>query len=111
MGAGWRAVMGLLFLLPFFGANAVVSGRIEPFLTWMRPEGRTSGREMGVLAVVLLLLPAGAYVAARPMLAARRIYWASVASAAVLLGVFAVIVIALGEEIYRCQILGMANCD
>lgn len=105
------ALSGLLCGAPFLAANAIVAGRVEPFFSMIRPGPHTSAREIVLLAVVLLLLPLGAYVAARPMLKTRQLVVANCAVAALLLAGFATIAVALGIEIFRCEILHVTNCD
>lgn len=113
---GSAALVGFLFILPFFVANAIVGNRIEPFFSLIRPGLHTSARELVVLAIVLLLFPAGALVALSPMRrrgadGTRRFYLLNGVIAAVLLIAFAVLSIALGSEIYRCDVLKIPNCD
>jgi multisubunit Na+/H+ antiporter MnhG subunit len=110
------ALAGVLSLLPFVMANAIVSQRVEPFFSLIRPGTETSVQEMVLLAFVLLLMPVGAYVALRPVLRMgfdrrRSFLFLNVATAAVVLVVFGTIAIALGNEIYRCEILQLPNCD
>jgi hypothetical protein len=109
------AVIGGLSALPFFTANAIVAQRIEPFFSVIRPGPHTSTFELVLLAVVLLCLPAGAYVAARPLFASntrRPSAWiVNGTISVVLLVAFVVISTALGGEIYRCEVLGIPNCD
>ena len=62
------AVAGPLFVLPFFVLNAIVAERVEPFLLLIRPGVYTNPFENVLLLVVLLLLPAGAYIAVRLLL-------------------------------------------
>ena len=111
--AAW---IGSLLLLPFVIANAIVANRIEPFFSLIRPGAHTSPREYVLLAVVLLLLPLGAFVAARPLLARdaagrRRVYPLNAALAGLFLAAFLAITSGLGADIYRCDILGLTNCD
>lgn len=110
------AVVGLLFIIPLIALNQIVGDKIEPFYSLIRPGVHTSRFEYVLLPVVLLLLPVGAFVAVRPMFrketgAKRKFYVVNVALAALLLGVFAVISVAWGTEIYRCDILQIPNCD
>lgn len=110
------AVAGLSLLIPFLAANAVVANRIEPLFTLIRPGLHTSAREYAVLAVVLLLMPAGAMVAMLPSVwrdgtGRRRLYVVNCAVAVVLVAIFAVITSALGQEIYACEYLKVPNCD
>lgn len=110
------AISGSLFLLPFLTANAIVGNRIEPFFSLIRPGIHTSPREYVLLAVVLLLIPMGAFLAARPMLypgkgARLRFYAVNAVLAALLCAIFVFVVVGLGSEIYRCDVLGVPNCD
>lgn len=110
------ALRGGLCLVPFALANAIVANRIEPFFSFIRPGPHTSSVEYGLLIVVLGLVAAGAVIAARPLFTrdaprGLRIYLLNGIVSAVLLTVFVVVSIALGSEIYRCDVLGMANCD
>lgn len=110
------AVRGSLLLLPFVIANTIVANRIEPFFSLIRPGAHSSPREYVLLAVVLLLIPLGALVAALPLLArdatgARRFHPLNAVLAGFLLAVFFALAAGLGAEIYRCDILGLTNCD
>jgi hypothetical protein len=110
------ALSGFLFLLPFAALNAVVANRVEPVFSLIRPGLHTSPREYVLLAAVLLLLPAGAIWALRPTLrrdahGRRHFYLMNAMSAGLLLLVFTVLAVALGDEIYRCDVLGNPNCD
>ena len=62
------------------------------------------------------MLPLGAFVAVRPLLQGRTRGaggWAiaEIAVAVVLLALFLLISVGLGEEIYRCEFLQIPNCD
>jgi hypothetical protein len=110
------ALSGLLFALPFVTMNAIVANRIEPYFSLIRPGPHTSPREYVFLFVVLFLIPVGAFVAARPLLrkgadGTRRFYALNAVLAAFLLLAFVVLSGALGTEIYRCDVLGIPNCD
>jgi hypothetical protein len=111
--AAWT---GLLFLLPFWIMNAVVVLRIEPLFSWVRPAPHTSPREYAVLAIVLLLLPAGALWTLIPSLTrdadGKRMFHAANTAVAMLLILFFLAVAgALGSEIYACEVLQVPNCD
>jgi hypothetical protein len=110
------AICGLGLAAPFMIANAIVGSRIEPFFSLIRPGVHTSPREYVLLAVVLLLIPMGAFVAARPMLrrpadGRRRFYTLNALLATLLCAAFVAIVVGLGSDIYRCDVLGIPNCD
>jgi hypothetical protein len=110
------ALTGFLFILPFAVLNVIVAKRVEPFFSMIRPGLHTSPFEYVLLAIVLLLIPIGAFSALRPSLrkaadGRRRFYLVNGATAALLLTAFAVLSIALGSDIYNCDILGIPNCD
>lgn len=110
------ALSGLLFALPFVTMNAIVANRIEPYFSFIRPGLHTSPREYVLLCVVVFLIPVGAFVAARPLLlkgtdGTRRFYAMNAVLAAFLCLAFVVLSGALGTEIYRCDVLGIPNCD
>ena len=109
------ATAGILLALPLLTLNAVVGNRIEPFFSLIRPGLHTSPREYVLLAIVVLLLPVGAFIAVRPMLRpradGRRLYLVNGVVAAFLLIAFAAVAIGLGADIYRCDILQIPNCD
>ena len=112
---GAAALIGGLFMVPFAAANAIVGNRIEPFFSFIRPEGHTSAFEYVLLAVVLACLPVGAFVAAEPMLRrrtdGRRVHLVNLAVALALLVLFVILSIGLGSDIYRCDVLQIPNCD
>jgi hypothetical protein len=113
---GSAAIRGALLLLPFLAANAIVANRIEPFFSLIRPGIHTSPQEYVLLVTVVLLIAGGAFVAGRPLcqkgLDGKRHFYVANAVLATLLGaIFIVLSVALGSEIYRCDILGIPNCD
>lgn len=110
------AISGALLALPFLTLNAIVGNRIEPFFSLIRPGINTSPAEYLLLFVVVLLIPVGAVVAARPMLhkrldGKRRFHFVNAILAAVLALLFVFLAVGLGSEIYRCDVLGIPNCD
>ncbi len=105
------ALVGMVFLGPFFLLNLIVVFRLEPYITWLRPDTHSNPLEWTIIAIVLLLMPAGAYVSMRPTFALHRIFWFNVLVAVFLLGVWVTLSYAIGEEIYRCEVLGIPNCD
>jgi hypothetical protein len=61
-------------------------------------------------------MPVGAYVALRPLLrrdenGRRRFHTANAGAAALLVVVFCTLTVALGAELYRCEILRVPYCD
>jgi len=114
--ADWSAAAGLAFGAPFLLLNTVVALRLEPYFTMLRPGPHTGPVEIPLLVVVLLLMPVGAFVALRPLRSAdvdgrRSVPIVNVLVALVLVGGFLVIGGALGEEIVRCDVLGVPRCD
>ncbi len=110
------ALIGGLFMAPFVVANALVGHRIEPFFSFIRPGPQTSPFEYVLLGLVLGCLPAGAFIAVRPLLARgadgrRRFYLLNASVAAFLLVVFVLLAAGLGADIYRCDVLRIPNCD
>lgn len=114
------ALISLLFTLPFILLNAIAINRIEPLFTifqintggafWDYPIGHSTA------LIALLLLPCGAIIALRPMLQVsadgkRKFYWMNAFLTVLLLAAFVLIASALIEEIYRCNVLQVPNCD
>ena len=69
-----------------------------------------------LLAAVLAFIAVGAFITTRPLFdqSARpwpRIYMLNGALGALMLVVFVILSVALGSEIYRCDVLGIPNCD
>jgi len=110
------ALVGFLFALPFVVMNTIVGSRIEPFYSLIRPDTHTSPFEYVLLAVVLLLLPVGAFIAVRPMFqngvdGERKFYLVNILLATILVTGFVALSIGLGSDIYRCDVLLIPNCD
>ena len=110
------ALLGFLLILPFLTLNMVVANRIEPLFSLIRPGIHTSAFEYVLLAIVLFLIPVGAFIAIRPMLekgsdGKRKFYLANGVLAAILLLVFVLLSVGLGSDIYRCDVLQIPNCD
>jgi hypothetical protein len=113
---GLAALIGFLCSMPFIVMNALVGNQVEPFLSFIRPNGHTSTFEYGLLAFVLLLLPLGAFITLRPMLQKqrdekRKLYVFNIILALVLFAGFSMISMSLGSDIYRCDVLQIPNCD
>lgn len=116
----FAVISALLLTLPFILLNTIANRQIEPFFTffkidtaggfWDYPVGHISA------SVALLLLPVGAVIAARPMVqkgadGRRKFYWLNGLLAVLLCAFFVLITGALFEEIYRCNVLQIPNCD
>jgi len=110
------ALAGFLFALPFVVMNTIVGSRMEPFYSLIRPDTHTSPFEYVLLAVILLLLPVGGFIAVRPMFqkgadGKRKFYPVNIILAAILVTGFVALSIGLGSDIYRCDVLHIPNCD
>jgi hypothetical protein len=109
--APWRTILAAaLFAAPFFVVNAIISGRIEPFYSWL--DAAPAIRNSPLLPLGLLaLLPVAAFILLAPASGARRVGVAGAFGAAFLLASFAAFTVAFGEEALRCDIARVANCD
>jgi len=110
------ALVGFLLALPFLLLNTIVGSRMEPFYSLIRPDIHTSPFEYVLLAVVLLLLPLGAFIAARPIFqkgadGKRKFYLVNIILASILVTGFVALSVGLGSDIYRCDVLQIPNCD
>jgi hypothetical protein len=109
------ALLALLFVVPFLVTNFIVVYRLEPFFSLLRPGPHTGPFEYLVLAIVLLLVLAGAFVALAPLRRGtdgkRRFPPLNIAVAALLIAGFLLVAVNLGQEIYACDIAGIPNCD
>ena len=110
------ALAGFLFALPFLVMNTIVGSRMEPFYSLIRPDAYTSPFEYVLLAVILLLLPVGAFIAVRPVFrkganGERKFYLLNIIVAVILLAGFIALSVGLGSDIYRCDVLRIPNCD
>lgn len=111
------ATVGFLFIIPFIIANFVVVLHIEPFYSLMGSVSFIRNSEFMLLFLILILLfPIGAFIAIRPMLhkgedGKRKLYPLNILVAMILLLGFALLFIGFGEDIYKCDILRIPNCD
>lgn len=110
------ALVGAALVLPFIGLNAIVSGRLEPFFSLIRPGIHTSPFEYVLLFGSVLLLPVGAFSTLRPVFqqgaaGQRRFYVLNGLLAGLLVMAFVALAATLGSEIYSCDILQVPNCD
>ncbi len=109
------ATIGFLFAIPFLIMNFIIALRLEPFYSFIGSFPAIRNATLTPL-VLLLLFPIGAYIAALPMLrkdtnGKRRMLVANSIVIVIMLAVFVVLFTALGEDFYRCDILGIKNCD
>lgn len=106
---------GFLFTLPFLITNIVVSLRVEPFYSFLDSFPMMRNSPLTPL-LLLLFFPVGAFVAIRPMLKKRTgektsMYIANITIASIIMIIFLVLFVAFGEELYRCDVLRIPNCD
>lgn len=114
------ALLSLLLTLPLILLNTIAINRIEPFFTifQINTGGNFGDHPLGHSAalVALLLLPCGALISLRPLLQTggggkRAFYLVNIFLSMLLLAAFVLITGALIEEIYRCNVLQIPNCD
>ena len=116
------AVLGLLCAAPAFVLNAIAGAGLEPLYSFFMVggEGGFLGNPIGYLAffAALALLLVGAWVALRPLLHVQRgaplgwpVWLLNGAMALLLVGLFLLVTLAFGVELYRCDVLGVPNCD
>jgi ethanolamine transporter EutH len=115
LNAHRAAVTGLLFILPFFILNVIVALRFDPFYSLLGAVPAIRNSTLLPL-ILLLLLPIGAYVAARPMLqkdesGKRKMLILNSIVAVTLIALFIPVFFGLGQDMYRCDILHIPNCD
>lgn len=114
------ALFSFLLTLPLILLNTIAINRIDPFFTifqintagsfWDYPIGHSTA------LVALLLLPCGAAIALRPLLQTggsgkQAFYLVNIFLSVIMLAAFVLISGALIEEIYRCNVLQIPNCD
>ena len=109
------ALLAVACALPLLTTNWIVSQRIEPVFSVIRPGQHTSPQELVVLTVVMLLLPLGAWLAARPLVrtghARSLLLVIDLAVATVLALGFVLLSVGFGTDFYRCEILQIKGCD
>jgi len=109
------ALIGFLYTLPFIILNFVVTLRLEPLYSFLGsfPAIRNSPY---IPLILLFLFPIGAFIVTRPMLqkgitGTRTFYALNAVLALIILGVFVVFSYGLGQDLYRCEVLKIPNCD
>lgn len=110
------ALIGFIFALPFIIMNLVVSLRLEPIYSFLGSIGVISASPVPLVPILVLLGLIGAVIAAWPMFCkqgnGRRVFYPlNALIALILLAGFVLVGTVLGEEIYRCEILQIPNCD
>lgn len=96
------AAIALLSVVPLLIVNHIVVFRIDPVFSWIRPGEHTSPQEIVLLWSLLGLLVVGAVIAMVPVLRGRARGWWIVPNAvvaAVLLTVFVLLAVALGNDL------------
>src|SRR5689334_18157926 len=97
------ALVGILFALPFLILNGVISQRIEPLFTLIRPGKHTSPLEIVLLTIIILLFPTGAFISALPIYRKKKFYPINIFAALALLAIFFMLSTVLLSELYRCD--------
>ena len=110
------ALVGLLFTTPWVLLTTIAGNRIEPFFSFIRLVETTGPFEYILPISVLLLIPAGSFIAIRPIFqmgaeGKRKFYLVNVLLGAFLLIVFVMLSVSLGSVIYTCDVLQIPNCD
>ncbi len=103
-------LVGFLFALPFVVANIIAVTGIAPAYSWL------VGLGPHIIFAVLVLGFVGGVVALVPLFqkgadGTRRFFVLNALIGVGLILFFTVIGYALGEEIYRCDVLQIPNCD
>lgn len=104
-------LIGIVFALPFFTANALVITQSELFLSFIHPLGETTSFEQHLVLVLITLVGVGGLVALVPIFKEKRIY---IVNAMVGLAFVAFAISAgygIGYDFYKCNILQIPNCD
>jgi hypothetical protein len=109
------AVAVLLFV-PLFTLNLFAVGNYPGFDHFFRNVfslSAYSNNPLGsaIVHAAVLLLPLGAYVALRPVFVLRRALPLNLLIGVLLLAAFVVFVGAMGQEVYRCDVLQIPKCD
>lgn len=101
----WHALGGLGLALPFVVASAVLAQGDGPWRAALQPHS-------GWLAWPLLaLMLGGAAVAIWPLWHARRWGWANAAIGSALAVISLALLGGFAEELMRCDLLHLRNCD
>jgi hypothetical protein len=109
------ALIGFLLTLPFIILNIVVGLRLDPVYSFMANIGLL-GPTPWFPTLLVALFPIAGFIAMRPMLNAgpdgkRTFYIVNVLIAMFALGAAAFLWGALGEDIIKCNVLKIPNCD
>ncbi len=103
-------LIGILFALPFAIANIIAVTGVVPLYSWL------TGLGPQIIFAVITLGFVGGVVTLSPLFrkdasGGRRLFVLNAVIGIGLLVFFVVVGYALGEEIYRCDILQIPNCD
>lgn len=107
--------MGILYTMPFFIINFIVSLRLEPIYSFLGSFPIVRQSTFTPL-VLLLFFPVGGIVAMRPMLTKNsdgkyEIYVLNLIVAVLLFAIFVFLFSGLAKDFYTCDILNIPNCD
>jgi hypothetical protein len=109
------ALIAVLLVLPFILLNFVVGLRLDPVYSFMADIGLL-GPTPWFPTLLVALYPIAAFIAVRPMLNAgpdgkRKFYIINILVAMFALGAAIFLWWALGEDIIKCNVLKIPNCD
>lgn len=109
------ALIGLLWTMPFFVMNLVISLRLEPIHSFLGAFPMVRQSTFTPL-VLLLFLPLGGIIAMRPMLTQGangkcNVYILNLIIALLLFSAFLFLFSGLAKDFYTCDILKIPNCD
>ena len=106
------ALVGLVLFLPIASLLASIWFDIAVVRNLFTSDG-DQPNVLGLTMILggLLLLPIAFVVTLRPMMRKRRAYAVNLLVCAVISIPMAATLVGIGEEIYRCEIRGIPNCD
>jgi hypothetical protein len=105
---------GLTYALPFLFLNAVVSNKLQPLYSIIRPGTTTTALEYILLFLSIFLIGVGAFAAAKPMLfesKQRKLYFVNCVVSLLLFVVFLLLLLGFGAQVYTCDVLQIQSCN
>jgi succinate dehydrogenase hydrophobic anchor subunit len=121
MNPNIAALVAVLMFVPLFVLNYLAAGDNPGFDHFFRDifslgSFRTNPLGSLVMLIALVLLPVGAWLALRPTLqkgadGKRRFYVLNVVLGILILAFFVLFVVGVGQDVYRCDVLLIPNCD
>lgn len=105
------ALVGLGLLTPFIIINSIVANKLQPFYSLLTPFSESEGLKIFLLIISLTLILVGSMVSAVPLIRNKKIYFPNLIISILLFLIFASLTLLLGEELVRCEVLQIPNCD